>query len=389
MKIIESIFGKEHKELEKFNNLDSDERSIVFYSEDISSFVYFEQIIHELTEKMGYCICYVTSAKDDPMLNNQNKRIRVFYIGHGAMRTKFFMELKTEVLVMTMPNLETHFIKRSRVYPVHYVYVFHSMVSTHKIYEKGAFDHFDSIFCAGPHHVEEISATESAYNLNHKNLVPCGYGLLDKLQKNKPIKNQKRCTDDGRKKILVAPSWGKKGLLETKGQELVKILLDADYHVIVRPHPMTIRKWPKIINAIENKFKDNTNFEIEKDVSSFESLYSAYGLISDWSGIGFEYAFVCERPVLYVDVPHKNLNPHYNDIPFESLEISIRNLIGKVISPNELESIPKIIESTYENIDLFKTKVQKARNETVFNFGQSGIKGAQEIVKILHEEKKP
>ena len=37
---------------------------------------------------------------------------------------------------------------------------------------------------------------------------------LDKLQKNKPIKNQKRCTEDGRKKILVAPSWGKKGLLE-------------------------------------------------------------------------------------------------------------------------------------------------------------------------------
>jgi hypothetical protein len=54
-----------------------------------------------------------------------------------------------------------------------------------------------------------------------------------------------------------------------------------------------------------------------------------------------------------------------------------------------LKSIPKIIESTYENIDLFKTKVQEARNETVFNFGQSGIKGAQEIVKILHEEKKP
>jgi len=387
LKIIESVFGKEHKELQKFNKLDSDERSIVFYSEDISSFVYFEQIIHELTEKMGYCICYVTSAKDDPMLNNQNKRIRVFYIGHGAMRTKFFMELKTEVLVMTMPNLETHFIKRSRVYPVHYVYVFHSMVSTHKIYEKGAFDHFDSIFCAGPHHVEEISATESAYNLNHKNLVPCGYGLLDKLQKNKPIKNQKRCTEDGRKKILVAPSWGKKGLLETKGQELVKILLDADYHVIVRPHPMTIRKWPKIINAIENKFKDNTNFEIEKDVSSFESLYSAYGLISDWSGIGFEFAFVCERPVLYIDVPHRNLNPDYDDIPFESLEVSIRNIIGKVISPNELENIPKIIESTYENIDLFKTKVQEVRNETVFNFGQSGIKGAQEIVKILREKK--
>ena len=274
MKITESIFGNEWKELEKFNELNLDERSIVFYSEDISSFVHFEQIIHELTEKMGYQICYVTSAKDDPILNSQNKKIKAFYIGSGAARTKFFMELMAEVLVMTMPSLETYFIKRSRVYPVHYVYVFHSMVSTHKIYEKGAFDHFDSIFCAGPHHVEEISATESAYNLNHKNLVPCGYGLLDKLQKNKPIKNQKRCTDDGRKKILVAPSWGKKGLLETKGQELVKILLDADYHVIVRPHPMTIRKWPKIINAIENKFKDNTNFEIERSEEHTSELQS-------------------------------------------------------------------------------------------------------------------
>jgi len=387
LKITESVFGNEWKELEKFNELNLDERSIVFYSEDISSFVHFEQIIHELTEKMGYQICYVTSAKDDPILNSQNKKIKAFYIGSGATRTKFFMELMAEVLVMTMPSLETYFIKRSRVYPVHYVYVFHSINSTHRNYRKNAFDHFDSIFCTGPHHVKEIIATEQLYNLKQKNLVTCGYGLFDKLQKNKPVKNQEMCTKDERKKILVAPSWGKKGLLETKGLELVKILLDAGYHVTVRPHPMTVRKWPKIVKTIRNEFKYNSNFEMETDVSSFESLYSTYGLISDWSGIGFEYAFVCERPVLYVDVPHKNNNPDYNKISYESLESSIRNLIGVVISPNELEGIPKIIESTYENIDLFKTKVQEVRNKTVFNLGQSGIKGAQEIVKILSGRK--
>ena len=381
------VFGNERKELEKFNELDLDERSIVFYSEDISSFVHFEQIIHELTEKMGYQICYVTSAKDDPILNSQNKKIKAFYIGSGATRTKFFMELMAEVLIMTMPSLETYFIKRSRVYPVHYVYVFHSINSTHRNYRKNAFDHFDSIFCTGPHHVKEIIATEQLYNLKQKNLVTCGYGLFDKLQKNKPVKNQEMCTKDERKKILVAPSWGKKGLLETKGLELVKILLDAGYHVTVSPHPMPVRKGPKIVKTIRNEFKYNSNFEMETDVSSFESLYSTYGLISDWSGIGFEYAFVCERPVLYVDVPHKNNNPDYNKISYESLESSIRNLIGVVISPNELEGIPKIIESTYENIDLFKTKVQEVRNKTVFNLGQSGIKGAQEIVKILSSRK--
>ena len=387
MKIANSVFGNERKELEKFNELDLDERSIVFYSEDISSFVHFEQIIHELTEKMGCQICYVTSAKDDPILTSQNKRIKAFYIGHGAIRTKFFMELKAEVLVMTMPNLETYFIKRSKVYPVHYVYVFHSIVSTHTIYRKGAFDHFDSIFCVGPHHVEEISATESVYDLKHKNLVKYGYGLLDNLQTNKSMKNQQRCTEDGKKKILVAPSWGKNGLLETKGLELVKILLDGGYHVTVRPHPMTIRKWSKTIKAIENEFKSNANFEIEKDVSTFESLYSAYGLISDWSGIAIEYAFACELPVLYIDGSPKINNSSYDKIACEALEITIRNLIGKVISPNELESLPKIIESTYENIDNFKTKIQEVRDKTVFNLGESGMNGAQEIVKILHEKK--
>ena len=387
MKFTKSIFDKEGNDIKKFNELDLDERSIVFYSEDILSFVYFEQIIHELTGNMGQQICYLTSAKNDPILKSENKNIKSFYIGDSEIvKLKFFLELKVKVLIMTMPDLGTYHIKRSKVFPVHYVHVFHAMNSTHRNYRKGAFDHFDSIFCTGYHHVQEIKATEQLYNLKQKNLVECGYGLLDKLQKTKPLQNQEMHTKDGRKKILIAPSWGKKGLLETVGMDLVKILLDAGYHVTVRPHPMTVQKWPKIISRIENTFKDDSNFEMEKDVSSFESLYSTYGLISDWSGIGFEYAFVCERPVIYVDVPHKNNNPDYNKIPYEPLESSIRNLIGKVISPNELESIPKIIESTYENIDLFKTKVKEIRNQTVFNFGQSGIKGAQEIVKILDEK---
>ena len=389
MKFLKKILGEEWAELQKFNQLSQDERSIVFYAEDSSSFVHFEQIIYELTEKMECQICYVTSAKDDPILSNQNKRIRSFYIGLGTARITFFLELKAKILVMTMPDLETYQIKRSKVYPVHYVYVFHSINSTHRNYRKSAFDHFDSIFCVGRHQIEEIRATESVYNLNPKNLVEHGYGLLDKLQKNKSVKKTTNNikTKDGKKNILVAPSWGEKGLLETVGSDLVRILLDNKYHVIVRPHPMTIRKWPHIIEKIKQEFNDNLDFEMETNTNSFETLYSTYGLISDWSGIGFEYAFVCERPVLYIDVPQKTNNPYYNDITCKPLENSIRNLIGKIISPNELESIPKIIESTYENIECFKTKIQKIQKQTIFNLEQSGIRGAQEIVKILHEKK--
>ena len=176
MKFTKSIFDKEGNDIEKFNKLDLDERSIVFYSEDVSSFVHFEQIIHELTEKMGCQICYVTSAKDDPILKNENKNIRVFYIGDSEItKLKFFLGLKAKVLIMTMPDLGTYHIKRSKTFPVHYVHVFHALNSTHRNFRKGAFDNFDSVFCTGPHHVQEIKATEQLYNLNHKNLVECGY----------------------------------------------------------------------------------------------------------------------------------------------------------------------------------------------------------------------
>ena len=389
MKITKSIFGKEGNDIDKFNELDLDERSIVFYSESsVILYPYVEEIIRELQNR-DQKICYLTSSKYDPIFKNKSKNIKVFYIGDSEIeKMNFFLRLKAKVLIMTMPDLGSYHIKRSKVFPVHYVYAFHTIVSTHMVFQKSAFDQFDSIFCIGQHQVQEIRATEQLYNLKQKNLVECGYGLFDRLIRlRSSFTQQNFLSKNNKKNVLIAPSWGKQNLLESTGIELIKILLDAGYHVTVRPHPMTVKKSSKLIKQIKEKFEKNPDFLLDTNASSFEQLFSSYALITDWSGIGHEYAFVCERPVIYVDVPRKNNNPDYNKIPYEPLESSIRNLIGAVISPNELEGIPKIIESTYENIDLFKTKVQEVRNKTVFNSGQSGIKGAQEIVKILSGRK--
>ena len=386
MKIIESIFGKEQKELEKFNQLDLDERSIVFYSESsVLLYPYAEQIIKEL-EKRDQKICYVTSSKDDPIFKNENKKIKVFYIGDGSIRSKFFWELKAKVLITTMPDLENYWLKRSIVFPVHYIYLFHTMDSTHMEFKKGAFDHFDSIFCVGPYQIQELRATEQLYNLKQKNLVECGYGLLDKLLKSKPLHTQQNlASKNNKKKILIAPSWGKQNLLETVGIDLVKILLDAGYHVTVRPHPMSIKKSSKIIKKIREKFEGNSDFILDTNTSSFEQLFSSYALITDWSGIGFEYAFVCERPVIYVDVPKKAHNKEYDKIQFVPLEVGIRDKIGEIISINNLESMPERIEFLYGHVNEFQNKIKKIRDDTVFNIGESGQAAADEIIQIINE----
>ena len=153
-------FGEEWKELKKFEKLTDKERSIVFYAENEASMNHFRLLISELTEEKNLQICYVTSVKNDPIFSSKNKNILPFYIGDGTTRTKFFLTLKAKILIMDMPDLQTFHIKRSKVYPVHYIYIFHSMFSTHSYLRKGALDNYDTIFCVGKHHEKEIRAAE-------------------------------------------------------------------------------------------------------------------------------------------------------------------------------------------------------------------------------------
>ena len=388
MKLSKSIFGKEDNDIEKFNELDLDERSIVFYSESsVILYPYVEEIIRELQNR-DQKVCYLTSSKDDPILKNKNKNIRVFYIGDSEIeKMNFFLRLKAKMLIMTMPDLGSYHIKRSKEFPVHYIYTFHSMNSTHMEFQKGAFDEFDSIFCVGPYQVQELRATEQLYNLKRKNLVECGYGLLDKLIKlRSSFPEKKKLLKNNKKNILIAPSWGKQNLLESMGIELVKTLLDAGYHVTVRPHPMTAKKSPKTIKQIKERFEKNPDFLLDTNTSSFEQLFSSYALITDWSGIGYEYAFVCERPVIYVDVPKKSHNKEYEKIGLVPFEISIRDKIGEIVPVQNIETIPERIEFLYSHGNNFENKIQKIRNDAIFNIGESGKVTASEIIRIISEK---
>ena len=387
MKINRLIFGKGWEELEKFNKLDLDERSIVFYSEDISSFVHFDQIIRELTEEMEYQICYVTSAEDDPILNTQNKKIKAFYIGDSIARTKFFLDLKAKILIMTMPDLETFNIKKSKVYPVHYIYLFHSMVSTHLVYRRSAFEHFDSIFCVGNYQLDEIRRTEKLYNLKPKNLIRYGYGHLDNLLEKYSTRILSPKNNGNKLHVLLAPSWSNASLFEDIAEKVIDILLQEGYKVTFRPHLVTQKKSKKKINEIIEKFSDNESFLLEQNILNFDSFLFSDIMITDWSGAALEFAFAFEKPVLFIDMPKKINNPEYEKIHKVPIEVSIREKIGKIILPTELELIPNEIEILYKQTKELRDKITKIRNELIFNIGESKKDGVKEIIKLLSEKK--
>ena len=371
--------GYDWKEVKRFKKLDQKDRSIVFYLEMESDFIFFKPVVEKLTQEYDTKICYVTSSKTDPMLSCNDKNILPFYIGDGVARSNFFINLKATIIVMTMPDLETFHIKRSKVYPVHYVYIFHSLNSTQRAYTNTAFDNFDTIFCTGNYQIIEIQERERKFNLNKKKLVKHGYGRLDTLI------NEARSTDirksaSNNKVVLIAPSWGANGLIETKGQEIVSILLDSGFDVILRPHPMTIKKSNKVIQKIEKEFKDNLNFKLETDIRNTESFFLCDCMISDWSGVAIEYAFAFEKPILYVDTPQKINNPECDQINLVPLEEKIRSQIGEVIPLSELSLIPSRINQFLQSQNKFKEKIQKIKEETVFNIGNSGEQGAKYLL---------
>ena len=371
--------GEEWKNLKIFQKLSDNERTIVFYAENKASMNHFRTLITELTEVKGLKICYVTSVKNDKILSSNNEKILSFFIGDGIARTKFFIELKAKILIMDMPDLNSFHIKRSKVFPVHYIYIFHSMFSIHSYLRKGAIDSYDTIFCVGKHHVNEILETEKIYNLKPKKLVEYGFGRLDTLLNEKNDINQNNLEKN---LVIMTPTYGKDNFLEICGIEIINILLDSNFKVLLRPHFRIYQETPELINKIKKTFQDHKNFRLEDGIISKEDFHSSKCLISDWSGISMEYAFVFERPVIYIDVPQKIMNNEMEKIPLIPLEVSIREKIGYVINPKKLNDIPKILT---EVDDKSRTEeIRQIRSETVFNIGTSTKVGSEYIVKILN-----
>ena len=377
--------GSEWNELKKFEDLKQNERDVVFYSENENSMLIFKSLISELTNKHNLNICYVTSSKDESILKKPNNRIKSFFIGDGVVRTKFFLNLKAKILIMTMPDLETFHIKKSKVYPVHYVYLFHSMVSTHLIYRRSAFEHFDSIFCVGNYQLDEIRSTEKLYNLKPKNLIRYGYSHLDNLLEKYSKRILLPKNNENKLHILLAPSWSDDGLFENISEKVIDILLREGYKVTVRPHPMTQKKSKKKIDRMTEKFSKNESFLLEQNISNFDSFLFSDIMITDWSGAALEFAFAFEKPVLFIDVPKKINNPEYEKIPQVPIEVSIREKIGKIILPTDLELIPNEIKMLYGQTKELRDKITKIRNELIFNVGESKKDGAEEIIKLLNE----
>lgn len=363
-------------------------KHLVFYSEKSGFYKYFKHIIDYLLSHSNVIIHYVTNDPNDAIfqLAEHQPRIKPYYIGLRKTIT-LMMKMDADMVVMTTPDLDNYYIKRSYVKKdVEYVYVCHGLASTNLTVRKGAYDNFNTILCVGQHQINEIRETEEMYGLPRKNLVPCGYGLLDDLIASYEKMNK---TADASKKILIAPSWQPDNILDLCIDTMLESLFHTDHCIIVRPHPEYIKRFPGKMKRLLSKYSTRIGpkFIIESDFTSNVTIFTADLLITDWSGIAFEYSFTTKRPCLFIDTPMKVLNPDYVKYKNRPLDISLRNQVGISIQPEQTSNIACYVEDLLAQDNMYLKRIETLREECIFNLGNSGRAGGEYILRQLIREK--
>lgn len=360
-------------------------KHLVFYSESSGFYKYYKGIIEYILKNTNIAVHYITSDPNDQVfaISQSQPRLKPYYIAEKRLIT-LMMKLDCDVMVMTMPDIENFHIKRSYVRKdIEYVYVPHCIDSINMTMRTGAVDHYDSVLCVGKHQKEEITNTEAVYGLPHKTLVDWGYTLLDEMRAQYAASAHE---DKPGKKILIAPSWQKDNIVDSCLEEILDTLKGREYQITVRPHPQEVRLKQAYMEQLEAKYAADRDVEIQTDFSSNSTVFEADLLITDWSGITYEYAFTTLRPVLFIDTPMKVMNPEYEKINTPPINIWMREVIGAVVKPDELEKLPEAVERLLSGRDEYRERIDRFVHEYVYNLGNSGEVGAKYIINEIQKK---
>ena len=103
-------------------------------------------------------------------------------------------------------------------------------------------------------------------------------------------------------------------------------------------------------------------------------------LVTDWSGIAYEFAYKTRRPTLFVNTPMKVINPEWKKIDLVPTDISFRDEVGVSVDPSALKPgadgshapVVAVVADMLERPDAFAAKIDRLFETQFFNPGHAG-----------------
>lgn len=349
---------------DKTAQLDSSYKPYVIYNEGNQYWNNFKPICDEF-EKRNIPLTFYTSSDNDPVFEQNYKFVKPEFIGEGNTAFAKLNLLSAGFVLMTTPGLQVYQLKRSKRVK-HYSHILHAP-SDATLYRLFGIDFFDSILLSGEHQIEDIRYLEKTREIAEKELVIVGCPYLDTLKekmKTLPKEENHKFT------VLVSPSWGKSALLSKYGKKLLDPLVATGWNIIVRPHPQSRKSESEMLNELEEYYKSTSNLVWDYERDNIYSLSKSDIMISDFSGIIYDYTFLFDKPVMYVTAKMDLLPYDAYDLPENGKNIwSFRSLnqIGIELKEEEFSNIKQIIQNASDSEELkqlrHNTKQEAWKNE--------------------------
>lgn len=129
------------------------------------------------------------------------------------------------------------------------------------------------------------------------------------------------------------------------GEKLLVPLAESGCHVIVRPHPQSAFSEVAVLDRLKSSLARFENVEWDFSPENLVSLSRSDAMISDFSGIIFDYAFLFGRPILYANADFDHRPYDSSDLSSQPWKFAVLPKLGRALDQAEIGSLRDVIES--------------------------------------------
>lgn len=341
----------------------------------------FEPILDEL-EKRKQKTVYMTCSEDDPAFGKKYEYVTVEFIGKGNKAFSRLNLLNASVLLSTTPSLDVFQWKRSKNVD-YYIHIPHAPNDI-TLYRMFGIDHYDAILLSGEYQEKQIRQLEEKRGLKTKEIELVGIPYMDEMKKKLEASGE---AEGHERTVLLAPSWGESGILSKYGDSIIDALISTGYKVIIRPHPQSFDVEKDMLERLMSKYDDPSKVEWNRDDNNFEVLRRSDILISDFSGVVFDFSLVFDKPVIFTKAK-------FDPAPYDAYWIEdplwmfeILPSLGLELTDENIGNIKELIDRCIDDPSFGEGR-DRARRETWVNIGEGANRAADFVIRKIDEVEK-
>ena len=368
---------------------DANKVPFVIFSDNKRYWNVFEPVVKELIRR-GKSVLYITASQDDPAFGFDASSVAseaegapgtftAEFPGEGNKLFGRLNNLNACVVLSTTPGLDVYQWKRS-AQAAYYVHIPHA-ASEIILYRMFGTDYYDAVLLSGQYQADDIRALEDLRKLPAKDLHMIGIPYMDDMAER--LKKEGPAPDHPRT-VLLAPSWGKSAIFSVYGGRIIDVLLKTGYHVIVRPHPQSFTAEKDILEPIMAQYPPSDQLEWNRDTDNFDVLRRSDILVSDFSGVIFDFTLIYDKPVIYTD-PTIDLAPYdawWLNRPLWTHSALPR--LGKHLTEDNMEDLKSLIDECISD-PIYAQGRREVKAETWAFEGQGAERAADYLIAKYEE----